>query len=120
MTKIVGMTNCDPGFYILMGPVFGSRDIERQIKDRIYDDADKTWYLLTEKKRVLALVSLVGTKVKNLYGQNQDQISQLLQELPDGVSGIVPAMYRSGYEQTGFTVKSHSENFVKIGGKSYE
>ena len=37
------MTNSTPGFYELMGPIFGSRDIEKITGDRFFDDDDKIW-----------------------------------------------------------------------------
>ena len=37
------ITNKEEDFYQYMGKIFGSRSIERQINDRIYDDDSKEW-----------------------------------------------------------------------------
>ena len=38
---IIKMTNKDENFYQYMGKFFGSRLVERQTNDRIYDDDNK-------------------------------------------------------------------------------
>ena len=42
---IVKLKNTDEKFYQYMGKFFGSRLVERQTNDRIYDDASKVWYI---------------------------------------------------------------------------
>ena len=43
---VLRMNRSSAGFYEIMGPVFGSRAIERDTHDRFYDDADKEWYCI--------------------------------------------------------------------------
>ncbi|WP_289181741.1 hypothetical protein, partial [Helicobacter japonicus] len=50
------MTNKDEKFYQYMGKFFGSRLIEKQTNDRIYDDDSKEWYICAEEGRVMAFV----------------------------------------------------------------
>ena len=42
---VVKMNNKLEGFYGYMGKIFGSRIVQRQISDRIYDDNDKEWHI---------------------------------------------------------------------------
>ena len=39
---VVRTNRSDPNFYLLVGPYFGSRKIERQTRDRFYDDPGKS------------------------------------------------------------------------------
>lgn len=43
------MTNKDDNFYSYMGRFFGSRIVQTETKDRIYDDNNKTWYIYLDK-----------------------------------------------------------------------
>ena len=43
---IIKMTNKDEKFYEYMGRLFGSRLVEKQTNDRIYDDDSKEWYII--------------------------------------------------------------------------
>ena len=47
--EIRKLTRTDEDFYAVLGPVFGSRLIEKQTRDRFYDDAGKVWYVITGK-----------------------------------------------------------------------
>ena len=42
---VVRTNRSDPNFYLLVGPYFGSRKIERQTRDRFYDDPGKIWFV---------------------------------------------------------------------------
>ena len=43
------LTRNDEDFYRLLGPVFGSRQIEKITRDRFYDDEGKIWYVVPNK-----------------------------------------------------------------------
>lgn len=59
------ITNKDPGFYDLLGPIFGSRKVYRETGDRFFDDDKKEWYLeVNDEKEILALISLSGETIK--------------------------------------------------------
>ena len=66
---IVKMTNKDEKFYQYMGRIFGSRVIEKQTNDRIYDDNDKEWYIALEENKVKAFVSISQNKIKNVFAR---------------------------------------------------
>ena len=42
------MSRKDPDFYSIMGPVFGSREIQRKTGDRFFDDDNKEWHVFTD------------------------------------------------------------------------
>lgn len=112
---LMKMTNKDAGFYGLLGSIFGSRKIEKEIQDRIYDDDEKIWYLLVEDSRVVALISLKKQVIKNMYAESPENLKRLLCELP-AVTGIVPGRYRDVCMDVGYQVMDHSKNFIKVQG----
>ncbi len=72
--EIRKLTRADGDFYTVMGPVFGSRLIEKQTKDRFYDDAGKVWYVIPGK----GAASLLGNTVKNFWAVNADIAEALI------------------------------------------
>ena len=66
---VVKITNEHPKFYQYMGKFFGSRTIERQINDRIYDDNGKVWYICIEDGKVMS--SDLLAIVKYLIGDSK-------------------------------------------------
>ena len=62
---VVKMTNQTENFYHYMGKFFGSRLVERQTNDRIYDDDNKQWYLYLEQGKVKAFVSISKNIIKH-------------------------------------------------------
>ena len=78
---IIKMNNKDEKFYYYMGRIFGSRIIQRQTNDRIYDDSDKEWYLNIEDERVVAFVSLTNNTIKNVYTIKDNSLSAILKTI---------------------------------------
>lgn len=60
------MVNTDPGFYGIMGPVFGSREIEKELGGKVYDDQDRVWFVARHEGS-LAGVCSYETKSKKAY-----------------------------------------------------
>lgn len=109
------LKNSADDFYKYMGPIFGSRKIQRATKDRFYDDDGKEWLLYLEGGSVLAVLSMEKGTIKNIYGEDMEALAVLLeQSKADAVSGIVPAIYTEQYKNAGYRVEGHSANFVKI------
>lgn len=103
-------------FYEFMGPVFGSREVQRTTGDRFYDDPDKTWWIYINDKQVVAVLSVKGSEIKNVYGE-REYLAILLKEVyPFVSSGIVPCIYREIYDSTGYKVSEKSSNYVNIKG----
>lgn len=117
--KITTLTNRDKKFYSLIGKIFGSRLIERETKDRIYDDDDKEWYVVVQLKEVVAFVSVKNRKIKNLFCfQGHEQVLEFILEYlyPSILDGIVTKKYYELYKKCGYIVSEYQSNFVKIQG----
>ena len=116
---IIQVVNTDEKFYKYMGKFFGSRTIEKQINDRIYDDDDKVWYLNIEEDRVVAFASVCRNLIKNVYATKDSYLVELLQYLKKEVKirpSTVTNIYRETYEKAGYQIMTDEvyKNFVKI------
>ena len=118
---ILKINNQDKDFYKYMGPVFGSRKIESEINDRIYDDDKKMWYLSINKKdkKVLALVSVASNIIKNVYTSNEDCLIQLLKEIQLDMTikaSVVPIVYTDIYKDSGLIVTEINgyKNYISV------
>lgn len=49
----------NPDFYKVMGPVFGSRLIQRQTNDRFYDDPGKEWFIERSGDHIDYVISVI-------------------------------------------------------------
>ena len=78
---IIKMTNKEEKFYQYMGKFFGSRLIEKQTNDRIYDDDSKEWYLYLKEERVMAFVSVSKNAIKNIYATREEYLEEILKEI---------------------------------------
>ena len=119
---IINMNNKSENFYVHLGKLFGSRNIESFTRDRIYDDNDKEWYIYYDKGRASAFVSIKNNKVKNVYSENKKNLVAILQEVNKEEkikSSIVPKVFIQQYKEAGFAVKEHSLNFIEIRGSDY-
>ncbi len=116
---VVKMNNKLEGFYGYMGKIFGSRIVQRQINDRIYDDNDKEWYTYVEDERVVACVSILNGVIKNVYTIRDAYLEEILKEIKKDrkiKESVVPNIYAKLYEKAGFKInKTDSmKNFVII------
>lgn len=112
------MSRKDPDFYSIMGPVFGSREIQRKTGDRFFDDENKEWYVFMDSQGyVTTVISVSNNLIKNVYSSNMDELTLLLKEIcPEIKSGIVPIAYTEIYKNAGYSVSESSKNFVEITG----
>ena len=106
---ILKMNNQDKNFYKYMGPVFGSRKVEAETNDRIYDDNNKIWYIYTNQKskQVLALVAVSTNVIKNVYTIQKKYLINLLKEVQQDIkvrASIVPIVYKDIYKESGLIV----------------
>lgn len=115
---VIKMTNQDENFYQYMGKFFGSRLVERQTNDRIYDDDNKTWYLYLEEEKVKGFVSICKNIIKNIYTTKEEYLIEIFHEIQkeNTISdSVVTNYYREIYEKCGFEIKNQSyKNFVTI------
>ena len=116
---IVKMTNQDKEFYQYMGKFFGSRLIEKQINDRIYDDDNKEWYIYLEENKVVAFVSLNKNIIKNIYSTKDIYLEKLLKKIlqeNEITYSTVTKNYIDVYEKCGLKVSEGAsyKNFVIV------
>ncbi len=116
---VIKMMNKDEKFYEYMGKFFGSRLIEKQTNDRIYDDDSKEWYIYIEDEKVMAFVSINRNIIKNVYTTKEKYLEEILQEIRkenEITYSIVTNYYTEVYEKCGFKVNKNQDykNFVTI------
>ena len=116
---IVKLKNTDEKFYQYMGKFFGSRLVERQTNDRIYDDASKEWYIYLEGKKAVAFVSIQNNTIKNIYTTKEEYLEKILDRIKREnkiTNSIVTNTYKDIYERCGFLLESNTnyKNFVTI------
>lgn len=116
---IIKMNNKDEKFYYYMGRMFGSRIVQRQTNDRIYDDSDKEWYLNIEDDRVVAFVSLTNDTIKNVYTIKDNYLSAIFKTMRKEIKikeSIVPNVYKTIYTKAGFSINNMNtmKNFIMI------
>lgn len=116
---VVKMNNKNENFYFYMGKMFGSRIVQRQTNDRIYDDNDKEWYLNIEDDRVVAFVSVVKDVIKNVYSIRDNYLMKIFKELKKDVKikdSIVSNLYKDVYIKSGFSINNMNtlKNFIMI------
>ncbi len=114
------MTNKDEKFYQYMGKFFGSRLVEKQTSDRLYDDDNKQWYIYLEDEKVMAFVSISSNNViKNIYAIKEKCLEELLKKVREEKEitySIVTNVYKKIYEKSGFKIGKNQDykNFVTI------
>ena len=116
---VIKLTNEDDRFYQYMGKFFGSRLVEKQTNDRIYDDSDKVWYIYLDGKKVVAFISIQKNTIKNLYTIKQEYLEKLLERVKKEnkiTTSIVTNTYKDLYEKCGFILNNNQnfKNFVTI------
>lgn len=111
--EIRKLTRADEDFYAVMGPVFGSRLIEKQTKDRFYDDAGKVWYAIPGK----GAASLLGNTIKNFWAVNADIAEKLItaiQNDSEWFDGVLPRTHESVFSKLGFDTRVYRTNFIEV------
>lgn len=116
---IIKMTNKEEKFYQYMGKMFGSRLVERQVNDRIYDDDNKEWYIYLEEEKVMAFVSISNNVIKNIYTTREKYLEEILKQVKKEnniAQSIVTNSYTDIYEKCGFKINDNQlyKNFVSI------
>ena len=116
---IIKMTNQDKKFYQYMGKIFGSRKIEKQINDRIYDDESKEWYIYLDEEEVMAFVSINNSVIKNIYAVEGRYLEEILEKIKEETTirySIVTNKYEETYKKCGLQVYNDEtyKNFVSI------
>ena len=116
---IIKTNNKEKNFYYYMGRIFGSRLIQKQTNDRIYDDNDKEWYLNIEEERVVALVSISKNVIKNVYATKDNYLEELLKVVKEEKKiqeSVITNLYQEIYKKVGFSIThtDHLKNFIIV------
>lgn len=116
---IIKINNKAEKFYEYMGKIFGSRLVQNQTNDRIYDDDNKMWYIYLENEKVVAFVSISNNIIKNVYGVKEKYLKEVLEEVRKEnkvTFSTVTNIYKELYSEVGFKVNKTEgfKNFVVI------
>lgn len=116
---VIKITNKDENFYQYMGRFFGSRLVEKQTNDRIYDDDSKEWYIYIEQEKVRAFVSISKNIIKNIYTTKEKYLEEILKRIKKENNitySIVTNQYAEIYERCGYKIDTNQtyKNFVTI------
>lgn len=116
---IAKMDNKSKNFYSIMGKFFGSRIVENETNDRIYDDNKKEWYVYFDNDNPVAFVSISSGVIKNVYSIKDEFLIELLQQISKETNikdSIVTKTYRNAYESSGLFIGGDNEykNFIRI------
>lgn len=119
---ILKLTNKDSNFYAYMGKFFGSRIVQTETKDRIYDDNNKVWYIYIDTDdKACGFISVADKVIKNIYSSNESYLKELLLQVIQDISiqpSIVTTLYQDLYEECGLklTVLDNYRHFIMIRG----
>lgn len=116
---VIKINNKDEKFYQYMGKFFGSRLVEKQTNDRIYDDDKKEWYLYIKDDTVVAFVSVQNKVIKNVYCYKEEYLEKILNYIKKEEkigNSILTKTYIEVYKKCGFQVSDNEmyKNFVTI------
>ena len=116
---VVKMNNKSEGFYEYMGKIFGSRLIQNQTNDRIYDDDNKIWYVSIEDNKVIAFTSVSNGVIKNIYSTKNKHLEEILKTIKKENkinNSTVTNLYEDSYKKAGFKVEKtdNLKNFLII------
>lgn len=104
---------------------FGSRIVQTETNDRIYDDNNKIWYIYIHNETPVAFVSLLNNTIKNVYSITPEYLGKLLLEIKSEIDiscSIVTKIYKDTYIACGFNVidSDNYKNFVTIRSEANE
>lgn len=121
---IAKMINKDDDFYSYMGRFFGSRIVQTETKDRIYDDNNKIWYIYLDKnERACAFISVHNDVIKNVYSSNDNYLKELILEIKKDFvikESIVTNIYQNVYLDCGLQIilLDNYKHFIMIRGEN--
>lgn len=67
MFQIQRIDRSHPNFYQMLGPVFGSRAIAKEVGIHCYDDEDKQFFVAFNADNLIGLASLKNSVVSDCY-----------------------------------------------------
>lgn len=117
---VIQLTNKSNNFYAHLGPIFGSRKVQKMTGDRFYDDDEKVWFIYFNRGTPTAFVSVEDNVIKNVWSEQENYLVAVLKEVNSKVTveeSVVPIIFQKSYQAAGFTqLEGKSKNFIKIRG----
>lgn len=115
---ILKLNNKSKNFYDYLGPIFGSREVERTTNDRFYDDDDKEWYIFFDKSKPKGFISVKNYVIKNVWGYKDDYILKTLIKINKNIKvkeSVVTKHFLNLYIKSRFKIIGEKgKNFVII------
>lgn len=111
--EILRLERTSRDFYIYMGPIFGSRIIEKETGDRFYDDAEKMWYVAPGR----GAASMRSGILRNFWAADDETAQELVEAMVldnRRLSGVAARRYENAFKTHGFTVQSYRKNFIEV------
>lgn len=111
--EILRLERTNKDFYIYMGPIFGSRIIEKETGDRFYDDAEKLWYIAPARGAASVKVGVL----RNFWAADEETAQELVRAMVldnRRLSGVAARRYEGAFKASGFTVQSYRKNFIEV------
>ncbi len=118
--RIRDMSRADKDFYKHFGPVFGSRNIARQVGVHPYDDDDKLWITAFDGRRLVGWMSVRGRLVSDCFvvesHRKKGLFATLLKHAVASHGGRLRAVCTKAsapaFAKAGFKKTKASKNFV--------
>lgn len=106
-------------FYMLLGPLMGSRKVEKEVGIRIYDDADKEWYSAWLGGAFIGVASVRGSVVSDCYvkpahrykGALTAMLASIIKYHPGKLRATCTTMSAGVFAQAGFKLIKQTKNF---------
>ena len=121
MLEVKSLSRDSKDFYRLMGPVFGSRGIAREVGIHIYDDADKEWIVAFDDLIFAGFASIRGSLITDCYVRpefrNAGVFTEILKRVmldPKASSANCTAASLPAFLNAGFKIVSETKNFTKV------
>lgn len=118
MFLISKINKSDANFYSLLGPVFGSRAIAKEVGIHCYADTGKQFYIAMVDDQLVGLLSKHKGVISDCYVYPNYRrlgiLNELLQKALDGGSykATCTELSRGVFERNGFVAKQKTKNFT--------
>jgi len=121
MYEVLSINRTSDHFYELMGPVFGSRDFEKQVGINCYDDPHKEFFVAVVNRRVIAVCSFNKGVISDCFTEPQYRRQGILTFLlcmalrgVNRAKATCTQASRGVFEQAGFTTVKNLKNYTMM------
>lgn len=119
---ILPLSRDNPAFYRTMGPLFGSRQVAKEVGIHLYDDADKEWFVANLNGNMAGVASLRGNVISDCYVKPDYRNLGVMTALLDRILLEPQPLFRATctasslgvFVKAGFVEKSRTKNFTKV------